>query len=187
MQDEERIEPTFQNIPGEQAEVAPRDEEIAPQRIPQEVEEALRKAETAAREHYDAWLRAKAETENTRKRAQADVANAHKYAVENFSTELLAVKDALEAALNTESPSLETLTSGVELTLKQLNSVFRKFNVTEINPVGEKFDPHKHQAINMLETDEPTNTVLNVLQKGYQLHDRVIRPALVTVSRQKEG
>jgi molecular chaperone GrpE len=181
MQDEDRIEPTFQNIPGQQAEPA------EPEERQPDLGEALQKAEAAAKEHYDAWLRAKAETENIRKRAHADVANAHKYAIENFSTELLAVKDALEAALNTESPSLESLTSGVELTLKQLNSVFQKFNVNEINPSGEKFDPHKHQAINMLESDQPPNTIVHVLQKGYQLHDRVIRPALVTVSRQREA
>lgn len=179
MQDEERIEPTFQDMPAQEDELR-----IDPASV--NLEESLKKAEAAAKENYDAWLRAKAETENVRKRAQADAANAHKYAIENFASELLAVKDALEAALNTETPSLESLTSGVELTLKQLTSVFQKFNLNEINPAGEKFDPHQHQAINMLETDQPPNTVVNVLQKGYQLHDRVIRPALVTVSRQKE-
>jgi molecular chaperone GrpE len=178
MQDEERIEPTFNEVPGEQDELR-----IDPASV--DLEESLKKAEASAKEHYDAWLRAKAETENTRKRAQTEVANAHKYAIENFAFELLAVKDALEAALATENPSLESLTSGVELTLKQLSSVFQKFNLNEINPAGEKFDPHQHQAINMLETDQPPNTVVHVLQKGYQLHDRVLRPALVTVSRQR--
>jgi molecular chaperone GrpE len=178
MQDEERIEPTFQDMPGHS--------DSAPVEAAR-VDETLRKAEEAAKEHYDAWLRAKAETENVRKRAQTDVANAHKYAIENFASELLGVKDALEAALSTESPSLESVTSGVELTLKQLSAVFQKFKLIEINPAGEKFDPHKHQAINMLESDQPPNTVVHVLQKGYQLHDRVIRPALVTVSRQKEA
>jgi molecular chaperone GrpE len=178
MQDEERIEPTFQDIPERPDETHV---DFA------QLEESLRKAEEAAKEHHDAWLRAKAETENTRKRAQTDVANAHKYATDNFAAELLAVKDALEAALSSETPSLESLTSGVELTLKQLSTVFQKFNLVEINPAGEKFDPHKHQAINMLESDQPPNTVVHVLQKGYQLHDRVIRPALVTVSRQKES
>jgi molecular chaperone GrpE len=178
MQDEERIEPTFQ-MPGQGDELR-----VDPASV--NLEESLKKAEAAAKENYDAWLRAKAETDNARKRAQTDVANAHKYAIENFASELLAVKDALEAALNTENRSLESVTSGVELTLKQLTSVFQKFNLNEINPAGEKFDPHQHQAINMLETDQPPNTVVNVLQKGYSLHDRVIRPALVTVSRQKE-
>ncbi|MGH8717731.1 MAG: nucleotide exchange factor GrpE [Burkholderiales bacterium] len=178
MQDEERIEPTFQ-MPGQEDELR-----VDPASV--NLEESLKKAEAAAKENYDAWLRAKAETDNARKRAQTDVASAHKYAIENFASELLAVKDALEAALNTENRSLESVTSGVELTLKQLTSVFQKFNLNEINPAGEKFDPHQHQAINMLETDQPPNTVVNVLQKGYSLHDRVIRPALVTVSRQKE-
>jgi molecular chaperone GrpE len=106
--------------------------------------------------------------------------------VENFATELLAVKDSLEAALAVDNATAESLKSGVDLTLKQLNSVFGKFNLSEINPAGEKFDPHRHQAISTIESDEAEpNTVLRVLQKGYFLHERVIRPALVTVSKQK--
>jgi molecular chaperone GrpE len=152
-----------------------------------ELEQRLRQAEQTAQENRDAWLRAKAECDNIRKRAQADVANAHKFALENFSAELLAVKDSLEAALATENASVESLKSGAELTLKQLRSVFDKFNVAEINPVGEKFDPHRHQAISMVESDADPNTVVQVLQKGYLLHDRVIRPALVTVAKPKNG
>ena len=131
------------------------------------------------------FLRAKAETENVRKRAQADVAAAHKYAVENFATELLAVKDSLEAALATDSAAVENLRSGVELTLKQLNAAFDKFKLAEENPVAQKFDPHRHQAISMVESEAEVNTVVNVLQKGYKLNDRVIRPALVTVAKAK--
>ncbi|MHB0991284.1 MAG: nucleotide exchange factor GrpE [Burkholderiales bacterium] len=149
------------------------------------VEQALKQAELLAQEHHDAWLRAKAESDNIRKRAQLDIANAHKFAIENFATELLAVKDSLEAALNSDAPSMENLKSGVELTLKQLSSAFEKSSLDEINPAGEKFDPHKHQAISMIESDAESNTVVAVLQKGYQLHDRVIRPALVTVSKSK--
>lgn len=159
---------------------AARPDEVAPS-----LQEQLRKAELEAEEHRDAWLRAKAEAENTRKRAQTDVANAHKYAIENFATELLAIKDSLEATLSAESASLESLKEGVELTLKQLGSVFEKFKLSEIHPVGEKFDPHKHQAITTVESEQPANTVVHVLQKGYQLHDRVIRPALVTVATAK--
>ena len=96
------------------------------------LETLLKQAELAAQEHHDAWLRAKADADNIRKRAQADIANAHKYAIENFSTELLAVKDSLEAALAVSNVTAENLKSGVELTLKQLNSVFEKFRVTEI-------------------------------------------------------
>lgn len=151
------------------------------------VEELLKKAELAAQEHHDAWLRAKAETDNVRKRAQADVANARKFATEDFAAELLAVKDSLEAAMAIENASAESMQSGVELTLKQLKAVFEKFNLAEINPAGEKFDPHRHQAISMVESDTEPNTVVQVLQKGYLLHDRVIRPALVTVAKGKDA
>ena len=147
--------------------------------------ELLKQAEFAAQEHHDAWLRAKADADNIRKRAQADIANAHKYAIENFSTELLAVKDCLEAALSASNVTAENLKSGVELTLKQLNSVFEKFRVTDINPVGQKFDPHRHQAISTVEANAEPNTVVQVFQKGYLLNDRVIRPAMVAVAKPK--
>src|SRR5882672_3206646 len=150
-------------------------------------EEKLMKAELAAAEHHDAWLRAKAEADNIRKRAQAEVANAHKFAVENFSGELLAVRDSLEAALAAENASAESMKSGVELTLKQLVSVFDRFNISEINPLGQKFDPHRHQAIGTAESDAEPNTVVQVLQKGYRLHDRVIRPALVMVAKARSS
>jgi molecular chaperone GrpE len=147
----------------------------------------LKQSELLAQEHHDAWLRAKADADNIRKRAQIDVANAHKYAVDGFATELLAVKDSLEAALTTETPSIDNLKSGVELTLKQLTAAFEKNGLAEIHPVGEKFDPHKHQAISMVDADAEANTVVAVLQKGYQLHDRVVRPALVTVAKTKNS
>lgn len=156
---------------------------------PPTLEELLQRAEAAVQEHRDAFLRAKAETENVRRRAQTDVANAHKYAVENFAAELLSVKDSLEAALSTENASAESLKSGVELTLKQLNAAFEKCRLTEENPVSQKFDPHRHQAISMVEIegDAEPNTVVSVLQKGYKLNDRVIRPALVTVAKAKSA
>ena len=147
------------------------------------LEALLKKAELDAQEHHDAWLRAKAETENVRKRAMLDVANAHKYAVENFAGELVAVKDSLEAALAVESATVESMKSGVELTLKQLSAAFEKSNITEVNPVGEKFDPHRHQAISMVASDAAPNTVVQVLQKGYLLNDRVLRPAMVMVAK----
>jgi molecular chaperone GrpE len=149
-------------------------------------EELLQKAEAKAQENHDAFLRAKAETENVRKRAITDVANAHKYAVENFATELLAVKDSLEAALAVETATVESLKSGAELTLKQLSAAFEKFKLVEVNPAGQKFDPHRHQAISMIEADAEPNTVVQVLQKGYVLHDRVVRPALVTVAKARD-
>ncbi len=151
------------------------------------MEELLKQAELNAQEHHDAWLRAKADAENIRKRAQSDVANAHKYAVENFSSELLAVKDSLEAALAVETATIESLKSGVDLTLKQLVSAFEKYSIAELNPAGEKFDPHKHQAISMVDSDAEPNTVVTVLQKGYQLHDRILRPALVMVAKAREA
>src|SRR5688500_10689874 len=139
-----------------------------------DAEERLRQAELAAQEHHDAWLRARAEAENVRRRSQTEIANAHKFAVENFAGELLPVKDSLEAALAVETATAESMKSGVELTLRQLKSVFDKFNLKEIDPVGQKFDPHRHQAISTVESDAEPNTVMQVLQKGYLLHDRVI-------------
>ena len=150
------------------------------------LEDMLRDAELKAEEHHDAWLRAKAETDNMRRRASEDVDKARKFAVESFANELLAVKDSLEAALAVESPSVEILKDGVELTLKQLVAAFGRFNLHDIHPMGEKFDPHQHQAIQMIESDQPANTVVTVLQKGYRLHERTLRPALVMVAKGKD-
>ena len=165
---------------------APKAGEAAPDAAPEtppNLETLLKRAELAAEEHHDAWLRARAEADNIRKRAQTEIASAHKFAVESFASELLAVKDSLEAALGAENASAESMKSGVELTLKQLRGVFEKFSLSEIDPAGQKFDPHRHQAITVVESDAEPNTVVQVLQKGYLLHDRVIRPALVTVAK----
>ncbi|MHB0983871.1 MAG: nucleotide exchange factor GrpE [Thiobacillus sp.] len=151
------------------------------------LETLLKAAELQAAEHHDAWLRAKAETENMRRRAAEDVDKARKFAVENFAGELLAVKDSLEAALAAESPSVENMKDGVELTLKQLTAAFGKFNLHDIDPLGEKFDPHQHQAIQVVESDQPANTVVTVLQKGYRLNERTLRPALVMVAKGKDA
>jgi molecular chaperone GrpE len=152
-----------------------------------ELKERLQKAEQAAQEHQDAWLRAVADSDNIRKRAQTEVSNAHKFALESFAAELLPVKDSLEAALASENVTVESLKTGDELTLRQLRSALEKFNVTEVNPVGQKFDPHRHQAMTMVDSDAEPNTVVQVLQKGYMLHDRVLRPALVTVAKPKNA
>ena len=152
------------------------------------LEDLLKAAELKAAEHHDAWLRAKAETENVRRRAQDDIGKAAKFAVEKFSGELVAVKDSLEAALASDNQSAEHLKEGVELTLRQLVAAFEKSGLAEINPLGQKFDPNFHQAIGQIEAPDQTteaNTVLSVLQKGYALHGRVIRPALVMVSKAK--
>jgi molecular chaperone GrpE len=157
------------------------------QEVMPSTEELLKQAELAAQEHQDAWLRAKAETENVRKRAQIDVANAHKYALESFAQELLPVRDSLEAALNIENVTLDSLKSGVELTLKQLNTAFEKVNIKEINPLGETLDPHKHQAMTTVESEAAPNSIVNVFQKGYELNDRLVRPALVSVAKSKDA
>jgi molecular chaperone GrpE len=128
-------------------------------------------------------LYVKAEGENIRRRAMDDIDKARKFALEKFSGELLAVKDSLDAALTVGNADVESYKNGVELTVKQLSAVFEKFNITEINPVGEKFDPNKHQAISMLENSGEPNTVTSVLQKGYTLNERVLRPALVMVAK----
>ncbi len=145
----------------------------------------IEELEAQLAEQQAAVLYVKAEGENIRRRAMDDIEKARKYALEKFSGELLAVKDSLDAALTVENASLDSYKNGVELTSKQLSSVFEKFNINEINPVGEKFDPNKHQAISAIEADAEPNTVISVLQKGYTLNERVLRPALVMVVKAK--
>src|SRR5436309_8332774 len=122
----------------------------------------LRKAEDEAAGLKDAWLRARAETENVRRQAQNDVAKAYKYAIERFAQELLTVKDALELALATPNVTTEALRDGVELTLKNLTAAFDKAKIVEINPAGEKYDPHRHQAMTMIESEQQAGTVVHV-------------------------
>ena len=148
-----------------------------------DIDALLRKAETEVADLKDAWLRARAEAENTRRQSREDVARATNFAIEKFAADLLAVKDALEQALAAQNVTAETLRSGAELTLKNLKSAFSRANVQEIDPAGEKFDPHRHQAVQMVDSDQPANTVVDVYQKGYVLNDRVLRPAMVTVAK----
>ena len=145
----------------------------------------LAAAEAAATQAKDEWLRAKAETENIRRRSAEDVLKAQKYGVDQMADALLAVRDSMEAALVVENTSVESFKLGVELTARQLTNVFEKFSIVEINPFGEKFDPARHQAITMLDSDLEPNTVVSVMQKGYALHERVLRPALVAVAKAK--
>jgi molecular chaperone GrpE len=147
------------------------------------LEEAVQQVQMKADEYHDAWLRAKAESENVRRRAQEDIAKAARFAIDRFARELLAVKDSLEAALASENASVDSLRSGTELTLRQLVAAFEKSALTEVNPLGEKFDPNRHQAISVVESQQEPNTVVTVLQKGYLLADRVLRPALVIVAK----
>ena len=148
-----------------------------------DLEAKLAAATAEVEKQREEWLRAKAETDNIRRRGQEDVAKAHRYGLEGFAGALLAVKDSLDAALTVENTSIETFKEGVELTARQLDSVFEKFQIKEIDPLGEKFDPHFHQAISQVESDAEPHTVVQVLQKGYLLNDRVLRPALVIVAK----
>jgi molecular chaperone GrpE len=152
-----------------------------------QLEAKLAAAEAETARARDDWMRAKAETENVRRRSQEDVAKAHRFGLENFASALLAVKDSLDAALTVENTSVESFKEGVELTNRQLVAAFEKFAIKEVVPQGEKFDPHRHQAISQVESDQEPGTVVTVLQKGYLLHDRVLRPALVIVARAKDA
>jgi molecular chaperone GrpE len=182
---DEMLNPPSDNAPATQEAAAEASASAAKDVLPS-LEEMLRQAELQAQEHHDAWLRAKAEAENARRRAADDVDKARKFAVEKFAGELLAVKDSLEAALATgDGASIESLKGGVELTLKQLAGVFDKNNLAEVNPLGAKFDPNIHQAIGMVDGEGEANTVATVLQKGYLLNERVLRPAMVMVFKAK--
>lgn len=148
-------------------------------------EAALAEAQAKIAELNESFLRAKAETENVRRRAHEDVTKARKFAIESFAEHLLPVIDSLEAALADSSGDVAKFREGVELTLRQLSSALDKGRVAALSPVGEKFDPHRHQAISMVPSDQEPNTVVSVLQKGYVIADRVLRPALVTVAQPK--
>ena len=149
----------------------------------------LEQARTEAGENLDRFLRAKAEAENTRRRAEADVMAAHKYALDRFAAEIISVRDSLDLARMVElpkdtNPAVQKMHEGLDLTLKLMDSVFQKFGVTLLDPKGQKFDPERHQAISMVDSAEvPPGYVVNVVQKGYLLNDRLLRPAMVVVSR----
>jgi len=148
------------------------------------LEQQLTVAEAKATEMHDAFLRAKAEADNIRRRAQEDIAKAHKFAIESFAEALVPVKDSLEMALKLDNPSVDALKEGVEMTLKQLAAAFERNKLLEVNPSpGEKLDPMKHQAISMVAAEQDANTIVSVLQKGYLISDRLLRPALVTVAQ----
>ncbi|WGS50493.1 nucleotide exchange factor GrpE [Paraburkholderia sp. D15] len=187
--------PTSQNpTPADEAarqaaEAAAAPQEAAANAAPEEgahaEQAALAEAQARIAELQESFLRAKAETENVRRRAQEDVTKAHKFAIESFAEHLLPVVDSLEAAVAHSSDDLQKVREGVELTLRQLTGALEKGRVVALNPVGEKFDPHRHQAISMVPADQEPNTVVAVLQKGFVIADRVLRPALVTVAAPK--
>jgi molecular chaperone GrpE len=147
-----------------------------------------RHAELEARhaEMADAYLRAKAEAENTRRRAEEEVAKARKFAIDSFADSLLPVMDSLEAAMANAQATPEQMREGVQATLRQLSAALERNKVVQIAPpVGTRFDPHHHQAITVVPADQEANSVVAVLQKGYLIVDRVLRPALVTVAAPK--
>lgn len=154
-----------------------------------QLKQELAQARAQAEENWNNLLRTKADLENLRKRSQRDLENAHKYSIEKFATDLLPVKDSLELGLDhsSEEANAEKLHEGMELTLKMLKQLMEKFRIQEIDPQGEPFDPQQHQAMTMQENSElAPNTVLAVMQKGYALNDRLLRPAMVIVSRHPE-
>jgi len=191
MANEQKLTP--EEEPGSSDEAQPGAQQIATETAEAPVEESaelqalLTDARTKADEHWEQCLRLQAELENLRKRSARDLAQAHKFALEKFAAELLPVRDSLEmgvAAAAEESASVEHLREGSELTLKMLTAALEKFNIGEINPLNEKFNPEYHEAMSMQErADVAPNTVVTVVQKGYLLNDRLIRPAMVIVSR----
>ena len=146
----------------------------------------LEQAQQSARDSWDRFVRAQAEMDNLRKRMERDLENAHKYALERFAGELLPVCDSLELGLGaaTDDADPARIREGIELTLKMFTQALGRFGITAVNPEGERFDPDRHQAMTMQEsTDLPPNTVVAVMQKGYMLNDRLLRPAMVIVAK----
>jgi molecular chaperone GrpE len=169
-----------------QEELTVASETPSPEELIKDLQEKLTAAERKAEENWDKFLRAQAELENLRRRMERELQNVQKYAIERFAKDLLAVADSLELGLRaaTETEDLEKIREGIELTLKQLLTVFDRFNLHPIEPVGEKFNPEFHQAMAVEEVKgaEP-ETIVKVLQKGYALGDRLLRPALVVVAK----
>lgn len=172
------------NAQNEQNDTAQQEAEPVMVAVDSDFEEKLLQTEAKLAELQDAYLRAKADGENIRRRAQEDISKAHKFAVESFAESMIPVKDSLEMALKIETISIEALKEGTEMTLRQLSSAFEKNRLMEINPAkGEKLDPARHQAVTMVPAEQEANTVVEVLQKGYTIADRLLRPALVTVAQ----
>jgi molecular chaperone GrpE len=186
MSDQDKTNPAPEQLPeGEETLEAP-----APGAAASEQDQALAAARAEAAENWDRFVRAQAEMENLRKRAERDLENAHKFALERFATELLAVRDSLE--LGAQAAESETdpakLREGTQLTLKLLEQVMQKFNIEVVDPLGQRFDPEKHQAMTMQETaDADPNTVIAVMQKGYLINGRLLRPAMVVVAKAPQG
>jgi molecular chaperone GrpE len=166
-----------------QAGVPPSAAEVSDQ---SNLEAQLSATEAKLADMHDAFMRAKADAENIRRRAQEDVSKAHKFAIESFAEALVPVRDSLEMALKVETQTVEAIREGVEMTLKQLSAAFEKNRVLEVMPqAGDKLDPNKHQAVAVVPSEQEANTVVTVLQKGYTIADRLLRPAIVTAAAPK--
>lgn len=180
---EEELDPV-QEMAADQADEAVVDE--ASETDPQALQALLEDARNKADSHWDQCLRLQADIDNLRKRNERDLANAHKFALEKFAVDLLPVKDSLEMGLAAagENADIARLKEGGELTLKMLASAMDKYNIKEINPLNEIFNPEYHEAMSMQEREDVApNTVVTVVQKGYLLNERLIRPAMVMVSK----
>lgn len=159
----------------------------SPEKNADSLEAQLEQAQAKASENWEQYLRAKAEMDNLRRRNAKDIENAHKYGIEKFVNELLPVLDSMVLGLAAEDASAESMREGMELTMSMLHKMMEKLNIEEIDPLNEKFDPEKHQAMTMQpNADVEPNTVIAVMQKGYSLNDRLIRPAMVMVSKAVE-
>lgn len=184
---EKESEPLVKEEPSAVEQAAGEGEQVAAENTVEELAQMLEEARNKAADNWEQVMRVQAELENSRRRAERDVENAHKYALEKFALELLPVKDSLEmglAAATGEDANIEKLREGTELTLKMLGNAMEKFGIKEVNPVGEPFNPELHQAMTMQEsTEHEPNTVTAVMQKGYLLNERLIRPAMVVVCK----
>ncbi|MFK8068819.1 MAG: nucleotide exchange factor GrpE [Gammaproteobacteria bacterium] len=177
------------NIEPEINEEAPEDQQSVDESAPlselESLQRQLEAAEKKASENWETALRAQAETDNVRKRAVKDVESAHKYSVEKLINEFLPVKDSLELGINaSENAEVKSLVEGMELTLASFSTALEKCGVQMVDPAGEKFDPEHHQAMTMIESpDVESGMVIDVMQKGYLLNERLIRPAMVIVAK----
>jgi len=182
MHDQENPEVNIQP----EAEAAPAAADTAAAKGEPTLEEQLSATEAKLAEMHDAFMRAKADGENIRRRAQEDVSKAHKFAIESFAEAMVPVRDSLEMALKVETQTVAAMREGVEMTLKQLTAAFEKNRLVEVMTAqGEKLDPNKHQAVAVVPADQEANTVVSVLQKGYMIADRLLRPAIVTAAQAK--
>ncbi len=186
---QEAVDQAAEELEQEQQDMQQEDEAKleSPEKNADSLESQLEDAQKKATENWEQFLRAKAEMDNLRRRNTKDVENAHKYGIEKFVTELLPVLDGMAMGLATEDASAESLREGMELTMNMMGKMMEKLGIEEVDPLNEKFDPEKHQAMTMQPNAEvEPNTVIAVMQKGYVLNDRLIRPAMVMVSKAVE-